>query len=581
MHPGVQPLGVYLHEGGYRPRSAYVLEILAHAGIPFTRIDAASLPEALATVRALILPHHDVTTPEMGRLYGFVAAGGVLIGLGGTSGLDDLFGVRTQTGAHEAFLRVTRTEHPVVRGLQSSLHVWDAVTARAAGTGVLADLCDAEGKRIGVGIGVYRLQRGLGIFCAADLPWCILHMLQGKPVRQDGAPAPDGTANVDDGILKCDDGVVLDWQTDRASDAPLPFFREAVGDELRAILLRSVFYGALHTATPLPLLWYWPGGLEAVAHLSHDSDNNVLDRAFQLLENTRGLDVRSTWCIQYPGYTRALYDAVADYGSEVCLHFDALSGKEPNRWDYDDLAFQWEYLRREAGLETITSNKNHYTRWEGHLEFYRWLERLGIAHDQSKGPSKDGNTGHLFGSAHPWFPMEPESGRFYDVLEVNFLSQDMVNPAIHPDAPVDEYAPYAIAEPLIDRVKRHYGVAHFLFHPHHCLRPGVPAAMADTVRYARKLGLPWWTAREINAWERGRRTLAFADVNETGAGLRVDAPLEDATLLVLDVGDDERGLQFDGRPAASRRVERYGFRFHAVTRTLEPGEHALRWDASP
>jgi hypothetical protein len=578
VNPGTQPLGVFLHEGCHQPRSAYVLEILSHAGIPFVQVDAATLPESLETMRILIVPHHSVTTPEMGRLYGFVATGGVLIGLGGTSGLDDLFGVRTQTGAHEAYLQVAQPDHALVRNLQSSLHVWDAVTARGAGATVLANLCDREQERIGVGLSTYRLQQGISIFSAADLPWCILHMLQGTPVRQDGVPAPDGTANVDDGILKGDDGVVLDWETDRCSDTDMPFFREAIGDELRAIFLRSIFLGALHTATALPLLWYWPGELEAVAHLSHDSDNNVLDRAFQLLENTRALGVHSTWCIQYPGYTPELYAAVAAYGSEVCLHFDALSGNEPNRWNYNDLVFQWDFLRREAGLDVITSNKNHYTRWEGHLEFFAWLERLGIAHDQTKGPSKDGNTGHLYGSTHPWFPMDPDSGRFYDVLEINFLSQDMVNPAGHPDAPVSEYAPYAIAEPLVDRVCQHYGVAHYLFHPHHCLRPGVPDAMADVIAYARAQGMPWWTAQKINAWERDRRKMAFGAVNEGGASLSVGASLEDATLLVLESDESQPKFSIDGQSVPSRSVERYGFRFHAVTQDLDAGEHTLQWD---
>lgn len=578
MHPGTQPIGIFLQDGCYAPRSAYILEILAHAGIPFTRVDAASLPDALETLKVIILPHHGVTTPEMGRLYGFVVSGGALIGLGGTSGLDDLFGVRTQSGSHEAYLQVTQGDHPLVRDLHSSLHVWDAATARAAGAGVLANLCDVDGTRIGVGVSVYRLQQGFTVFCAADLPWCILHMLQGRSVRQDGVPAPDGTAQIDDGILKCDDGVVLDWEKDRTIGTEVPFFLEAVGDELRAIVLRSIFLAARFTGTALPVLWYWPGQLEAVAHLSHDSDNNVLDLAFQLLENTRALGVHSTWCIQYPGYTPELYAAVLAYGSEICLHFDALSGNEPNRWDYGDLAFQWEHLRQEAGLDVITSNKNHYTRWEGHLEFFQWLERLGIAHDQSKGPSKHGNTGHLYGSTHPWFPMEPDSGRYYDVLEVNFLSQDMVNPVGHPDAPVDKYAPYAIAEPLVDRVRKHYGVAHFLFHPHHCRRPGVPAAMADVIEYAWQQGLPWWTAQEINAWERSRRRLEFTDVNAGGATVQVGAPLEDATVLVLDVGDKNREFHVDGRPAPSQRMDRYGFRFQAVTHTFETGEYSLCWN---
>ena len=577
MHPGTQPLGVYLHDGYFQPRSAYILEVLAHAGIPFVRVDAATLPEALATIKVLILPHHEVTTPEMGRLYGFVTAGGALIGLGGTSGLDDIFGVRTQTGTHEAFLRVTQTDHPLVRDLHSSLHVWDAASARAAGASVLANLCDVDEKRIGVGVSIYRLQRGLSIFCAADLPWCVLHMLQGKPVHRDGVPAPDGTAQIDEGILKCDDGVVLDWETDRTTDTEVPFFLEAVGDELRAILLRSVFLGARFTATALPMLWYWPGDLEAVAHLSHDSDNNVLDRAFQLLENTRALGVHSTWCIQYPGYTPEFYAAVTDFGSEICLHYDALSGKAPNRWDYSDLVFQWEFLRREAGLDTITTNKNHYTRWEGSLEFFQWLAKVGIASDQTKGPSKSGNTGHLYGSTHPWFPMETVSGRFYDVLEVNFLTQDMVHTISDPDAPVGQFPPYAIAEPLVDRVRKHYGVAHFLFHPHHCMRPGVPTAMADTVEYALQQGLPWWTAEEINTWERSRRKLAFGEVEHSGFSVHAGAPLEDATLLVLQKGDEQCDLLIDGQPAASRRVDRYGFRFQAVTHALDAGDHTVGW----
>ncbi len=577
MQPGTQPLGVYLHDGCFQPRSAYILEILAHAGIPFVRVDAATLPEALATLKVLILPHHEVTTPEMGRLYGFVTAGGALIGLGGTSGLDDLFGVRTQAGTREAYLNVTQGDHPLVRDLHSSLHVWDAATARAAGAGVLANLCDGKGNRIGVGVSAYRLQRGLSIFSAADLPWCVLYMLQGKTVRQDGLPAPDGTADIDEGILKCDDGIVLNWDTDRSPGAEVPFFLEAVGDELRAILLRSIFLGAQFTNTALPMLWYWPGEIEAVAHLSHDSDNNVLDRAFQLLENTRALGVHSTWCIQYPGYTPELYAAVAEYGSEICLHFDALSGREPNRWDYGDLVFQWEFLRREAGLDTITTNKNHYTRWEGSLEFFQWLEKVGIASDQTKGPSKDGNTGHLYGSTHPWFPMDPDSGHFCDVLEVNFLTQDMVQPVGHPDSPVDAYAPYSIAEPLVDRVRKHYGVAHYLFHPHHCLRPGVPAAMAQVVAYARQQGLPWWTSEEINVWERSRRTLSFGEVSDHGASLSAGASLANATLLLLETGSERHAISVDRQSMPTRNVERYGFRFQAVTQTLAAGEHRLQW----
>ena len=47
------------------------------------------------------------------------------------------------------------------------------------------------------------------------------------------------------------------------------------------------------------------------------------------------------------------------------------------------------------------------------------------------------------------------------------------------------------------------------------------------------------------------------------------------------VADNWQGdVLIDGRSVAARSVERYGFRFQAVTRTLDAGEHQVRWDGA-
>ena len=154
------------------------------------------------------------------------------------------------------------------------------------------------------------------------------------------------------------------------------------------------------------------------------------------------------------------------------------------------------WLLKEAGLEHIASNKNHYTRWEGRLDFWRWCEQIGIHSDQTRGPSKKGAIGFPLGGSQPYFPLddEAESPRLLNVLEVNMLTQDLV-----------VVCPREYGRQLVDCVLPHHGVAHFLFHPAHILKPGVADAFSDLVDYGRTQGLQWWTNEQIYQWEIARR----------------------------------------------------------------------------
>lgn len=522
----------------------YVCEMLAHAGLTFDVAGPEGLIAGLASHRLLLLPYDaPLDTAARNAITAFARSGAIL-GVGGTSGLDALFGVSSTSTLGECYGQVT-APHPITGGVTSSLHCWGGATVTAvSGTQVLVRQRTAAGAPL-----LCRNQRA--VLIAADLAGTLVHLQQGIPIHQDGAPAPDGSAAVDDGILKTDDGMALDWEQDRAEVDGQPCFLEPVGDDWRDLLLRSLCSLAQEIGAPLPVLWYWPDDLPAVALLSHDTDGNVEALAWQELEAVERHGIQSSWCfIRHPEtYPLRFYQTVAEHGHEVCLHYDAHSPAFPDA-TFSESSFreQLRWLQELLPAIPITSNKNHYLRWEGWTEPWRWMAAAGVTVDQSKGPSKRGNCGFLFGGCHPWFPLEDAAhgSQFLDVLEINLFAQDLI-----------VAAPPELADPLVRRSRARGGVAHFLFHPAHVAKPGVADAMGRLITFAQAQGLQWWTSDRIGRWERSRRKVRLSV-----AGGRLQAitpePVPSATLLVLDTGDDSS----DRRELAGwEPVERWGFPF--------------------
>ena len=276
-------------------------------------------------------------------------------------------------------------------------------------------------------------------------------------------------------------------------------FLEPVSDELREIIVRSILYVAQQQGVVVPLLWYWPRGLKAVGHLSHDTDGNDPQLAVAMLDAVNRCHVKSTWCTLYPGgYPSDFYRQLQEQDFEIALHYDAMSGGAETSWSKENFLLQHRWLLKEAGLTHITSNKNHYTRWENRLDFLRWCEEVGINSDQTRGPSKKGSIGFPLGGSQPYFPLDDQTDapRFLDVLEVNMLTQDLV-----------VVCPAEYGRQLLDSAVRHHGVAHFLFHPAHILKPLVFDALSALVDYGRTQGLEWWTSEQIYRWEDVRRSV--------------------------------------------------------------------------
>ncbi len=487
----------------------YVFELLAHAGFPYLKISPEELSDALPRLSVLVIPTQTpLSSEDQKKIAEFVAAGHVLIACGGTSTLDEVLGCRNVAPLPEAWVGEHSDEHPITQGLTGALHAFGGHRiAAGADVEVLASWLDPAGYNMergwqdavmGPAITIRRLGKGAAVLIAADLVHSVVRIQQGKPVHVDAEPDSAGTALVNDGILKTDDGLALDYDIDRQPIANTRFFGRGIADEWRELLLRAILWGAAVTNTPLPMLWYWPDRLQAVGLISHDSDGNDPALADVLLENLQSLEIPSSWCIQYPGgYAPAFYKKLAQLGYEICLHYDAFTQRGRAYWGEADFRMQLDWLRDMAGVPVV-SNKNHYLRWEGLDEFFVWLENAGVTADQTKGPSKTGNTGFPFGGSHPWFPIQEHKLRMIDVLEINLSTQDIALTC-----------PLEIGPAVVDWAKAHYGIAHFLFHPAHAAKPHVAEAMRTVVNYGKEQGLPWWTCNQIADWERARRQVRF------------------------------------------------------------------------
>jgi hypothetical protein len=546
------------------PRAAawcYITEVLRRAGLFFEELSPARLPWLPSRPNAIVLLAGDLplTAAQRQVLTTWVANGGALVGLGGTSGLDEVFGASGARPLAEGWIKVTAPDHPLTAGLRSSLHVFGGCAVKPGPATALAEVDSGNPAAKGSAILERRLGKGRAVLLTPDLLFSIVHIQQGLPVLQDGRPAPDGSAPTKEGILKAEDGMVLDWQRDRSPMAPdgIPAFLEPISDELRELIVRSVFHVAREQGIGLPLLWYWPRALPAVGHISHDTDGNDPAKATALLEVMNRCRVKSTWCMLYPGgYPKDFYRILQNQGFEIALHYDAMGGSPRATWSKDNFLFQRQWLLEEAGLQHITSNKNHYTRWEGRLDFWRWCEAAGIHADQTRGPSKQGTIGFALGGSQPYFPLDDESAspRLLNVLEVNLLTQDLV-----------VVCPPEYGRQLLDSALRQHGVAHFLFHPAHILKPRVADTLCDLVDYGRVQGLEWWTCSQIFQWETLRRNVRVKFDSGSAFTLSAAQPLREATLLFLKSQPTPRAICIGNQSVTSRSQCLCGFDFEAVT----------------
>lgn len=557
----------------------YVQQILHYAGLCYQPLSSERWSTRLPDLNILItVGEAELESAEQAAIEDWVRAGGTWISIAGVCGLSQLLGIEPVaphsampwgTGSlaslGECYLAPTVTSHPTMRGIDQPLHGFGGLAAQPTTANVLANVLDKHGRPTDrVGLSVHEVDRGQAIFIGVDVPGTVVRIQQGIAVTRDAVSAPDGSAAVTDQVLKSDDGMVLDWLLDRVTVAGvegMEAFLCPIADQWRQLLLSCVFHVAQCQRVALPILWYWPERLPAVAHLSFDTDGNDRSSGQRLMEICDELDVCGTWCVIAPGYEPALIEALHQAGHELAMHYDAMSPDRP--WSHKNFLAQHAFLTNLFGGRRPVSNKNHYLRWQGDTEFYHWLKEVGIEFDQSKGTSKGGEFGFNFGTCHPFLPLD-ESGRVLDVLELPTPTQDL-----------EVFAPKAGAGPLLDAVVAAHGVFHLLFHPVHVgVKSEVADAMREAVRHAKGRGLAYWTAAQINAWQRARRAASWTTDQNGNLALTIDKPLTKATLLWLDVGQTPEPAVRD-QDSNVKPMRCWGFDFHSVVVDLAEGTHPI------
>ena len=120
----------------------YITEVLRRAGLFFEELPPERLPWLLRRPNAIVLLAGDLplTAAQRQVLATWVGDGGALVGIGGTSGLDEVFGVTDARRLAEGWIKVTAQDHPLTAGLRSSLHVFGGYAVKPASATSLAEL---------------------------------------------------------------------------------------------------------------------------------------------------------------------------------------------------------------------------------------------------------------------------------------------------------------------------------------------------------------------------------------------------------------------------------------------------------
>ena len=527
------------HAAGSNTFQAYISEILAHAGFTFDWLENVDqVTPDRADILIVALAGDDAATAD--HLWQFATRGGAVIGLANLGALASRLGCVSVSPVDVGY-----ASFPNSRAQGTPLRFLQAAPWQATGS-MVEQIGQLEADRPGgepISAAVIRAKVGAGMIerWAVDPAATVVALQQGAaPVTKDGDPAPDGSAPLNEGILKADDGFTLDWSLDRRATATgQPYFAYPYADLWREVFIQRLLRLALEMGLALPFIDTCPRGVEGLALISHDSDLNDNDSANTTLRLEQEAGIHSTWCIIEPGYTPEVYAQVKAQGHELAFHYNAVE-HENYKWDPADFSRQFEWLKQVTGQQVVASNKNHYTRFEGWGDLFRWLEQAGIGLDQTRGPSKRGNVGMLFSTCHPFFPIawHDEGNRRYDVLELGFLTQDM---------DLGSWADTSVIAPFVEQVQRVRGVAHFLFHPIHLhQQEAVRQAFSKVIGELRGRGFVFWTSQQINDWERARRTLRITQIDAQGR-VRLapgESPLAQQAVVWLPVND--------GQPRAQR-----------------------------
>ncbi|KGX84564.1 polysaccharide deacetylase family protein [Pontibacillus marinus] len=511
----IAKIGVYIDdrlskrywEYGQNVFALFLHEVLGRLRVPYQTIK--DIDEVKTNDFDIVIAGFSPETKDEGeKILQYMTDGGTVLALANLNQLAPRLGYKTGKEINEGYAQYDHEKYTKLRFLNAS--PWNSIHNN--GDYVHKGVVYEKGTQPSFNTPLFQqLPIGEGKFhrCSVDIMKTIVNLQQGKePLFHDGVPAPDNSAEIVDNVLKVDDMYAMDWDEDRkTTETNQSYFAYPYADLWREVLFNYLINLALDKDLTVPFVGYWPDQVKSVALMSHDSDYNQDEHAETTLDLLNETGIKSTWCMILPGYSKEIYNRVKEEGHELAFHYNAVHVDE-GVWSREAFHEQFTEIKENIGQIPILSNKNHLTRYEGWGELFEWCEETGIQSDQTYGPSKKGNLGFLFGTCHPYFPIAwgTDRNRMYDVLEAVFLT---------PDLETGKWGDTSIINPILDEVMNVQGVAHFLFHQIHIHRNSkVRNAFREFVSKAKSRGFTFWTGKELNEWERLKRTVFINEIND-------------------------------------------------------------------
>lgn len=530
------------------PYAGWIQEALFMTGLHVERLD----PGNPGPCDVLILAgHHQVSAAESRLVERLVEAGAVVVALGSTWGLRELFPLTPHAGSPRfgrGQLKISPAAHaltglndfpseplPFVGGTRLSPGAGKVLAATPDG---LPLVLDCEGHWLFVP----HLGQTVAAFCG------------GRAVGGEHLGPDDGSAELMPGEPRAEQAINLDFLQDRTAlaGAPAAFLRPVV-DQLLDLFTCIVLQATESAGARAVMVWRWPHNSSSVAGVTFEADiatGETLRRAAGLATK---LGFSPSWMVPPPGLPQDVVRTFRKLGHDFGLLF------RPDRAEPgdDQVKTQANQIARAMAESNLAGMSVLEGGWWGKNAPYRAAVGAGLPAVSSRGGQQPGTSGFAFGTGRIGCPVE--CGQALAVTEVPRV-------AFAPG----QVTPQAVTEALVSQAATHQGLMHVVVRLSQLVDDGQEAGLIRVMTTAKVQGMQLYSPLSLGGFELARRRLRL-QVDDHRVRMVSEQPMTGLTLLIAGT---DWPLETAGRRYAAAPVTRFGRTFSAATLDLERNQPA-------
>lgn len=531
------------------PYAPYYREVLEHAGLRAEALEGLSAGDLSHNDVVLLAGKGTLNPTQASALEDWVHNGGSLVCSGSTWGLHSILGFSgASTWISNSLIEPQKEDRLWPEGVESIRFFGGAaVTSTSAHT-----VANSDGKTL---VARKSHGRGVSIYVGAHVGQTMCLMQNGRSVECDGIGPGDGSAVLDDGKLRAEDGTTLDFTADRGFAGEHPYFNQPHSDLVKEIWIRAILEAAEHSGRFVPMLWHWPSQAAGSAVLSLDCEDFETDKVVALQRTLTMFGCRAAWIVGTPGYSTDVYRGLRAWEHEVGLLFHTDDG---TGWHEEKLKIQVTSIGRLSGTPSIISVRPVDGKWRGWLNFYELCEATGARMSLSKGGRQPGTSGFLFGTCHPYFPMNREGRSFF----TGELPYTVFMPG--------RVTPDPVSDAILESTVARHGCVHVVMTPESLSDPTVSASLRRLLSLCKQSRLEFMLPDQIYRYEKARRQMRIFQKHTPVEGtLQLVSEFEVENLSLM-ISGPRMAVQVKGKEIPGRQVTRYGTTFTAVSVDVQP-----------